>query len=231
MPLQLFKRIKWNLISEMKTASPRMPSPLTAGITRLACYLQMLSYHFCYLPIIMILWYWNILEYLNLCPKQLASQGWLAMLWLVTKECSWQSVAVSNFITCGQLDSDAWVFVESPSRHARDKFSCWLMLNIPVLGLGWYGWLQWRKTIKRARKTYKSPCLHLSVNWSFEVQIQIYTALVPLGWVQLLTSLNHHFSQKSRIHPCHVSCTAGNPEWRKLSACRSLHTCHLPNPL
>lgn len=28
-----------NLISEMKTASPRMPSPLTAGITRLA-YLQ-----------------------------------------------------------------------------------------------------------------------------------------------------------------------------------------------
>ena len=31
-----------NLISEMKTASPRMPSPLTAGITRLAFYLQML---------------------------------------------------------------------------------------------------------------------------------------------------------------------------------------------
>ena len=31
-------------MSEMKTASPRMPSPLTAGITVLAFYLQIVSF-------------------------------------------------------------------------------------------------------------------------------------------------------------------------------------------
>ena len=33
-----------NLMSDMKTASPRMPSPLTAGITVLAFYLQVVFY-------------------------------------------------------------------------------------------------------------------------------------------------------------------------------------------
>ena len=34
-------------MSDMKTASPRMPSPLMAGITVLAFYLQVVSYCIC----------------------------------------------------------------------------------------------------------------------------------------------------------------------------------------
>ena len=41
-------------MSDMKTASPRMPSPLTAGITVLAFYLQVVSY--CYTSDLIYSW-------------------------------------------------------------------------------------------------------------------------------------------------------------------------------
>ena len=79
-----------------------------------------------------------------------------------TQRCS------SAHITCGQLDSVGGVFVESPSRQATG-----ILQEISFVEINHWPDLsdcseEEKKTSQRARKTYKSPCLHLSVNSSFQ---------------------------------------------------------------
>ena len=143
----------------MNTASPRMPSPLTAGITRLAFYLQVLSLLSCNIK---ILQFWIIQNQYSTMMISHNSQNCVAVRVVV-------ALSLDQQVIWGSLNHlQVMYMVNSPCMVLL--CFCAFVLSLSeqsLVGLSG-GRDENLFACLHVRKTYKSPCLHLSVNSSFQ---------------------------------------------------------------